>query len=216
MHLSYRVKLKNILSNDSSSGFTLPEILVVGLIIGVLSGIVLPSWLAFIEIRKLNAAQDKVYFAMRQAQSQASKDKLSQQVSFREQNGVVQWAIHQAETGVFIPNYVINNQNLWQSLAPSIHIDQDLNIKHKSEMTLPKQTIQNQQVWRIVFNYQGCPVYQIGDECSSTSLQTLGQLTIYSDQGGKARRCVYISTILGAMRKGKENSVANENDKYCY
>ncbi|MCC5634266.1 prepilin-type N-terminal cleavage/methylation domain-containing protein [Nostoc sp. CHAB 5844] len=218
MHLSYRVKvkLKNILCNDYSSGFTLLEILVIVLIIGVLAGLALPNWLSFIERSRLNAAQDKVYLAMRQAQRQASKDKLSNQVSFREQDGIVQWSVHQAEPEVFIPNYVANNQNLWQSLEPSIHIEQQLNLQGKSETTLPQQTIQNQKLWRIVFNYQGCPVYQVGDECGSTSLQALGQLTLYSDRGGQTRRCVYISTILGAMRKGKEHSNANENDKYCY
>ena len=208
--------LKNILSNDSSSGFTLPEFLVAVLMIGILAGLALPSWFTFIEIRKLNAAQEKVYFAMRQAQSQASKNKLSSQVSLREQNGIVQWTVHQAEGSVFIPSDVVNNQNLWQSLEPSIHIDQAVNPQGKYETTFAKQTVQSQRIWRIVFNYQGCPVYQVGDECTSTSLQALGQLTFYSDRGGKARRCVYISTILGAMRSGKERFTANENDKYCY
>jgi len=208
------INFKNILNHDSSSGFTLPEILVVGLIIGILAGLALPNWLAFVEISKLNIAQDKAYFAMRQAQSQASKNKLSYQVSFREQNGILQWAVHQAQVGEFIPASVANNSNLWQNFEPSIHIDKKLNLKYQSEITLPKHT--SQEIWRVVFNYQGCPVYNPGDECTNTSLQTLGQITLYSNKGGKARRCVYVSTILGAMRKGKEHSKANENDKYCY
>lgn len=214
MHLLAKFNFKNILDNKSSSGFTLPEILVAVLIIGILAGLALPHWLAFIEIRKLNAAQDKVYFAMRQAQSQASKSKLSNQVSFREHNGVVQWAVHQTEAEAFIPASVANNPNLWQSLEPSIHIDKKVNLKGQYETTVPKLT--SQEVWRIVFNYQGCPVYKPGDDCTNTSLQTLGQINFYSDRGGKARRCVYVSTILGAMRKGREHSKANENDKYCY
>lgn len=214
MHLLDKFNLKQILNSNHSSGFTLPEILVVGLIIGILGGLVLPSWLAFVEISKLNAAQDKVYFAMRQAQSKAIKDKLSKQVSFREQNGVVQWAVHQTEAGAFIPSYVNNNPNLWQSLEPSIQIDQALNFKGESETTLLKHT--SQKIWRVVFNYQGCPVYNPGDECTSTSLRTLGEISLYSNKGGKARRCVYISTILGAIKRGKEHSKANDKDKYCY
>lgn len=214
MHLLYKFHYRTFLNDDSSSGFTLPEILVSLLIIGLLAGVLLPNWLAFIELRKLNAAQDRVYFAMRQAKSQATKDKLSNQISFREQSGVVQWAVHKTEAGVFIPNSVASNPSLWHSLEPTIQIDKELNLKGKTETTIQKNTSQN--LWRVVFNYQGCPVYNPGDECTSTSLQALGQITLYSNKAGKARRCVYVSTILGAMRKGNEHSKVNENDKYCY
>ncbi|WP_335337750.1 type II secretion system protein [Nostoc piscinale] len=101
MHLFYRDKLKNILGADSSSGFTLPEILVIVLIFGVLAGLVLPNWLAFVDRIRLNAAQDKIYLAMRQAQSQAVKEKVSWQVSFREENNVVKWSVHRADINFF-------------------------------------------------------------------------------------------------------------------
>ncbi|MBU7582199.1 MAG: type II secretion system protein [Nostoc sp. TH1S01] len=212
--MSYNGKLKNSLYTDSSSGFTLPEILVIILMVGALAGLVLPTWLAFIDRTRLNAAQDKVYLAMRQAQTQAVKEKLSWQVSFREENNVVKWSVHRADVNLFISDAVNNNDNLWQSLEMNILIEKSLNNRNTSETTLPKHS--SQAIWRVVFNHQGCPVYQPGDECTSTSLRTLGQITLYSHKAGKARRCVYVSTILGAVRKGREHSNANENDKYCY
>ncbi|MBD2301429.1 type II secretion system protein [Nostoc sp. FACHB-190] len=214
MHLFYRGKLKNILYVDSCSGFTLPEILVIVLMFGILAGLLLPNWLAFVDRSRLNTAQDKVYLAMRQAQSQALKEKVSWQVSFREENNVVKWAVHRADANFFISDAVNNNANLWQNLETNILIDKSLNNRNTSETTVPKHT--SQAIWRVVFNHQGCPVYQPGDECTNTSLRTLGQITLYSYKNGKARRCVYVSTILGAMRKGRERSSANENDKYCY
>ncbi|ARV62234.1 prepilin-type N-terminal cleavage/methylation domain-containing protein [Nostocales cyanobacterium HT-58-2] len=207
---------KNIFHNDSNSGFTLIEILVSIVIIGILAGISAPSWLGFVDTQRLKTAQDEVYLAMRQAQSQATKNKLTWQVSFREQNGIVQWAVHQAEAKpeVFIPNAISTNNDLWQKLDPNIQIDKNKNNKGEDETTLPTQT--SPKAWRVLFNYQGCPIYKVGDECTQTSLKTLGQLTLSSKNGGQKKRCVYISTILGAIRIGKEHDTANSNGRYCY
>jgi prepilin-type N-terminal cleavage/methylation domain-containing protein len=211
VHLSFLFNAKNLLNKTSSSGFTLPEMLVVVLLIGILATIAIPNWLAFVETRRLNTAQNQVYYAMRQAQRQATKEKLTWQASFREQNGVVQWSVHQAEVGQFIPNAVKNNGNLWHNLEANTGIDEEENNKGKKETTLRKHT--SQQMWRVLFNYQGCPISEIGNQCT---IGGLGQITFYSLNGGKARRCVYVSTILGAMRTGKDHVRANENDKYCY
>ncbi len=180
--------------------------LVVIFMVGILSAIAIPSWVSFVNTRRLNVAQDQVYRAMRQAQSQATKEKLTWQVSFRNQNNIVQWAVHQAKAEQFIPEAVTTNDKLWNNLDSNIRID--------SETTLRKQTVSG--AWRVIFNYQGCPVYNVGDECINKSLQALGQITIYSSYAGKVKRCVYISTILGAMRTGKDHATANESGKYCY
>ncbi|MEH1850076.1 MAG: type II secretion system protein [Nostoc sp.] len=214
VHLASLVNAKNLWNKYSNSGFTLPEMLVVVVLIGILATLGISNWLAFVEIHRLNTAQNEVYYAMRQAQSQATKDKLTKQATFRIQNGVVQWAVHQAEAGQFIPNAVKTNGNLWHNLEPNTGIDEEENNKGKKETTLRKQT--SQQVWRVIFNYQGCPIYEVGDECTNTSLRTLGQITLYSQNAGKVKRCVYVSTILGAIKTGNDHQRANENDKYCY
>jgi prepilin-type N-terminal cleavage/methylation domain-containing protein len=205
----------NIRKTSSNDGYTLLEMLVVIVLIGIVGAIAIPSWLAFIDILRLNTAQDEVYRAIRQAQSEATRSKVTWQASFREQNGVIQWAVHPADVaGQFISNTILVNNHLWHTLEPNIHIDKQPNSLGKNETTIRKQT--SSGPWRVLFNHQGCPIYEVGNECTHTSLRTLGQINLFSQNGGTARRCVYISTILGAMRMGKDHDEANENGKFCY
>jgi prepilin-type N-terminal cleavage/methylation domain-containing protein len=211
VQLPFLVNAKNLFNKHSSSGFTLLETLVVILLISILATVGIANWLAFVDTQRLNTAQNEVHIAMQQARSQASKEKLTWQASFRIQDDIIQWSVHQAETGKFIPDSVKNNGSLWHNLEPNTRIDEEENNKGQKETTLRKHP--SEQMWRVLFNYQGCPISEIGNQCT---IRGLGQITFYSLNAGQARRCVYISTLLGAMRTGKDNPRANESDKYCY
>lgn len=184
MYLPHLFRSRKILRYDNASGFTLLELLISLVIIGISSAIAAPSWLAFVDVQRLNTAQNQVHNAMRQAQSQAKKEKLTWQASFREQNGVVQWAIHPGTVNPLVAN--------WNNLDSSVRLD--------TETTLQ----QSNGVRRIQFDYRG-----------SVRQPPLGRITLSSKSGGKAKRCVFVSTILGAMRTGKEHSRAKDG-KYCY
>jgi prepilin-type N-terminal cleavage/methylation domain-containing protein len=118
--------LNNTNINLSTSGFTFLELLVVTAMMGILSAIAAPSWLSFTNVTRLKTAQDEIYFAMRQAQSQAKLQKLTWQTSFREQNGIVQWAVH--------PASISSDNATWNSLDASVRIDTETTLQQSGDV----------------------------------------------------------------------------------
>jgi prepilin-type N-terminal cleavage/methylation domain-containing protein len=160
-------------------GFTLLETLSVILIIGILSAIAAPTWQNWIQVQSLNTAQNQVHRAMRQAQSEAKKQKLPWQASFRQQNNIVQWAVH--------PIAVNPNDAIWNDL--------DSNICLSPASTLP----QSNGVRRMQFDHRG-----------NVRQPPLGRITISTPTAtncsGAVKRCVIVSTIIGAMRTAKDKN----------
>lgn len=164
-------------NNRSNSGFTFIEMMTALLMIGILSAIAAPSWFALIKTQHLNIAQDQVYQAKRQAQSQAKKEKVKYQASFRTQNNILQWAVHEEKESD------LNNPMIkWNDLDDSVQLD-------------PNSTLQlSNGVRRVRFDDIGGVI------------PPLGKITLSSKSGGTAKRCVIVSTILGAMRTARDNS----------
>ncbi|MBD1890135.1 type II secretion system protein [Coleofasciculus sp. FACHB-SPT9] len=175
--------MRKKLSNCSSGGFTLIESLVVILIIGILSAIAAPSWLGFLNAQRLRTAQDQVYRAMREAQSNAKRDKVAWEASFQEQNQVVQWAVHRAG--------INPSPGQWQNFEQNIQID-------APNTTLASQSSGSPR--RVRFDYRGCVIMNLQENLY------LARLTLNINNGGEVKRCVFVSTLLGAMRTAQDKS----------
>jgi len=208
-------KLLTSIATASAAGFTMLETLIIVLIIGIFSALVAPSWLMFINNHRLKVSIDRVYWAKEMARSNAKRDKISWQASFKQVGETVQIAVHKSDIS---PAQVPAGE--WKSLEPQILINTAINDKGESETTLLPINEQNEHkengtIRRALFNFQGCPVYKVSDECGLTNYRAKGRLTLSHPNLPNGDRCVIISTILGHKRMGERHKKA-EDKRYCY
>ncbi len=181
MHVNNRT---NNVKLCSTAGFTVFELIIVVVVIGIISAIASPAWFGFIERQRLNSAQNQILRAMQQAKSQAILQKVTWQFSLQEANDSVAWAVHPAS---------VNPANAqWNHLDQTIHLD-------------PETTLQQSGgVRQVKFDYNG-----------NVAKPPFGRVTLFSDRGGKIKRCVFVSTLIGTLRTAKEQPKPREG-KYCY
>jgi len=170
----------------SHSGFTLLENLIIVLMIGIFSAIAAPSWLGFINHNHLTTSIDRIYWAMQTTREEAKRSKETWQISFRDQNNTVQWAIHRRDD--------TPTEAQWITLDQNVQID-------STETTLYQN--QTTKIWRMQFDYKGRANGQ------------LGRVTLSLRNGSQAKRCVFVSTLLGTLRKA-QNNPKPEGGKSCY
>ncbi len=198
-----------------AAGFTMIETLIIILIIGIFSAIVTPSWLMFINNHRLKVSLDRAYWAMEMARSNAKRDKISWQASFKQVGENVQVAVHPAD---ITPAQVPPSQ--WKNLEPQIQIHTAINDKGESETTLlnvneNNKATGNKTIRRAMFNFRGCAVYNSTDECGQTNLQAKGRITLFHPHLKNSERCVIVSTILGHKRISQRQRTAKDG-RYCY
>lgn len=178
-------------SEKSHQGYTFVELLVIVVIVGILSAIAAPSWLAFLTRVRLNAAQAQTLSAMREAQAAAKREKRVWEACFW-QNATeqkVQWSAHPvpASGGGICAN--AQWQNLIESDADQIAI---------ATSGIARSTLFNRNnIYRVQFGHKGRVNGQLGKITFIAANQP--------NQNQGSKRCVVVSTLLGAIRTAGNN-----------
>jgi len=184
-------------AKNSETGFSLLELIVVVLMIGILSAIAAPGWLAFVNRQRVAKVNDAVFSAMQNAQREAKRTKRSYNVSFKADP--LEVAVYREDTP--------SGDIIWKPLS------QDLDIKDNQVILCSNIGDDNTKgsatcnfssgEKTITFDYQGnldsneIDGPDIGDGIGVTV--AIPQTNNNSQPIEATARCVVVKTIIGSM-----------------
>jgi prepilin-type N-terminal cleavage/methylation domain-containing protein len=194
----------NLFAKKPDGGFTIIEVLVVIFIIGILSAIIAPNWLAFLNRQRLNKASDNLVSALQEAQRQAKRNKRNYSVSFRTNNNLPEIAIYSGTT-----------PSNWQTFGKDVGVKQGqviigTNLNTANTLASPNTVLFNNLTTAktITFDYMGALAAKTDGSASDTGLKVvvalprLGSLTT----AGNLKRCIVLETLIGGMRTAKNTA----------
>lgn len=201
-------------STLSQGGFTMIELMVITVIIGVLSAIAAAGWDAFTTRQRIRAVNDQVFQALRSAQSDAKLKKETRAVVFHvEANGTPrEIRIYPKEKPNTTDTATIKPTNTFNlDMNGSIKPGQvkmkvqangsDTSIKDDVAL-LVNGTLTNLSRYEIQFDYLGA-VFKPQLQSSTPPAITDGFSITTSTAEDKSKRCIIVETLLGGMRSAQ-------------
>jgi len=172
-------------SRKSDGGFTIIELLVIVLLLGTLSAIAAPGWVAFINRQRVRTVNDRVLQTLRSAQSEAKRSKRAIIITFN------------PTTATDPPTAIINTDPPQTLPLQTVTFNAGGEIK-PGTITLTVNTPPSATAPpnSIVFDYQGNP---------STTGFVVTVAPANSKPDSAARQCARVETLIGGMRTAEGN-----------
>ena len=194
-------------------GFTIVELTIVLLVVGILVTIAAVGWSSFERRNRLRVATNRVYNSLKRSQSEAKGNKTDWQTTLAQDGRRIKIAIHPSS----IPPAEVKS---WEYLPKGVKLDflpNEYGQRESSFLFLDpetnRKTMRQTGYYAFHWNFQGCPVYKPGDACGQTSLRAMGRIALTS---GSDRSCLFISTLLGVIRKGQDSETPDRTWRHCY